>query len=46
MNNFNRACIEILEELKKQDIKNQHQLNQIKLKILSKYKSNGITFDG
>jgi len=41
MNNFNRACIEILEELKKQDIKNQHQLNQIKLKILSKYKSNG-----
>jgi len=41
MSNFNQACFEILEELKKQDIKNQYQLNKIKLKILNKHKANG-----
>ena len=39
MDYFNQACLEILEELKKNDVKSQHQLNQIKLKILKRYNS-------
>ena len=39
MNYFKQACVEILEEIKKNDVKSQHQLNQIKLKILNKYKA-------
>ncbi|MBI2655434.1 tRNA uridine(34) 5-carboxymethylaminomethyl modification radical SAM/GNAT enzyme Elp3 [Candidatus Woesearchaeota archaeon] len=41
MDNFKQACDEILEELKTKDVKTQHQLNRIKLKILNKHKSNG-----
>ena len=41
MDNFKQACDEILEELKKKDVKTQHQLNQVKLKVLNKHKSNG-----
>ena len=41
MSNFNQICIEILQELRKKDVKTQKQLNQIKLKILNKYKTNG-----
>ena len=42
MNNFKHVCVEILNEIKKNNPKTQHQLNQIKLKILNKYKTNGI----
>lgn len=41
MDYFKQACVEIVEEIKKKDVKTQRQLNQIKLKILNKYKSNG-----
>ena len=41
MDNFKQICVEILEEIKKNSIKSQHELNQIKLKILNNYKSNG-----
>jgi len=41
MDNFKQACVEILEELKKKDVKTQRQLNQIKLRILNKCKTNG-----
>ena len=41
MDYFNQACIEIIEEVKKNDVKTQHQLNLIKLKILHKYKTQG-----
>ncbi|MBI2656518.1 tRNA uridine(34) 5-carboxymethylaminomethyl modification radical SAM/GNAT enzyme Elp3 [Candidatus Woesearchaeota archaeon] len=39
MDKFQQVCVEILEELKKNSIKTQHELTQTKLKILSKYKS-------
>ena len=39
MSYFKQACIEILEELKKNDIKTQRQLNRIKLGVLNKYKA-------
>ena len=41
MDNFNQVCVEILEELSKNNVKTQYELNQIKLRILSKYKSKG-----
>ena len=41
MDNFKHACVEILEELKKKDVKTQRQLNQIKLIVLNKQKPNG-----
>ncbi|MBI2652027.1 tRNA uridine(34) 5-carboxymethylaminomethyl modification radical SAM/GNAT enzyme Elp3 [Candidatus Woesearchaeota archaeon] len=41
MNYFNDACIEILKEIKKNNPKTQYELNQLKLKILNKYKTNG-----
>mgnify|MGYP001566366677 CR=1 FL=1 len=40
MENFKQVCIEILDEINKKEPKTQHQLNQIKLKILNKYKAN------
>ena len=39
MDYFKQACVEILEELKKKDVKTQRQLNQIKLNVLHKYKA-------
>lgn len=42
MNNFKQACIDIVEELKKTNVKTQHELNQVKLKILNKYKNNNL----
>jgi len=41
MDNFKQICVEILEEIKKINPKTQHELNQIKLKILNKYRTNG-----
>ena len=41
MDNFKQICIEILEEIKKNNTKTQRELNQLKLKILSKYRTNG-----
>src|SRR3989338_2901150 len=41
MDYFKQACIEILEELNKNQIKTQRQLNQIKLSVLHKYKAEG-----
>ena len=41
MDNFSKACIEILDEIRKNDVKTQRELNQLKLKILNKYKSDG-----
>ncbi|MBI4452880.1 tRNA uridine(34) 5-carboxymethylaminomethyl modification radical SAM/GNAT enzyme Elp3 [Candidatus Woesearchaeota archaeon] len=38
MDCFRQACTEIVEELKKKDVKTQHQLNKIKLSVLNKYK--------
>ena len=38
MDYFKHACVEILDELKKKEIKTQRQLNQIKLSVLNKYK--------
>ncbi len=40
MDNFREICTEILEEINKNDVKTQHQLNRLKLKVLNKYKSN------
>jgi|TARA_Y100000310_G_scaffold124950_2_gene123790 elongator complex protein 3 len=42
MDNFRQACVEILEELNKNNVDTKSKLNQIKLKILNKYKSRGI----
>ena len=42
MDYFKQACCEILEEIRIRDIKTQYQLNQVKLRILNKYKSSGI----
>ena len=39
MDYLKQACIEIIEELKKGGIKTQRQLNQVKLGVLNKYKS-------
>ena len=41
MDNFNKACIEIVDEIKKNNIKTQYQLNRIKLKILNRHKAKG-----
>src|SRR3989344_3533307 len=41
MGHFKQACAEIFEEIKRKNPKTQHELNQIKLRILSKYKTNG-----
>jgi len=41
MDNFNQACVEILKEIKKDNVKTKEELNKIKLKILHKYKSTG-----
>src|SRR3989344_3793329 len=42
MNGFEQACAEIAEEIKKHSPKSKHELNQLKLKVLNKYKSNGL----
>ncbi|MBI2659613.1 tRNA uridine(34) 5-carboxymethylaminomethyl modification radical SAM/GNAT enzyme Elp3 [Candidatus Woesearchaeota archaeon] len=42
MNGFEQACIEIAEEIKKYNPKTQHELNQLKLRVLNKYKSDGL----
>ncbi|MBI2658008.1 tRNA uridine(34) 5-carboxymethylaminomethyl modification radical SAM/GNAT enzyme Elp3 [Candidatus Woesearchaeota archaeon] len=42
MNDFEQACIEIAEEINKNNPKTQHELNQLKLKVLNKYKANGL----
>lgn len=39
MDYFKQACVEILEELNKNEVKTQRQLNQVKLSVLNKYKS-------
>ncbi len=39
MDYFKQACVEIVEEAKKNNVKTQRELNQIKLRILHKYKS-------
>src|SRR3989344_6713388 len=39
MDYFKQVCAEILEELNKNDVKTQSQLNQVKLGVLNKYKS-------
>ncbi len=41
MDCLNQICAEILEEIKNHDLKSQRELNQAKLKILNKYKSQG-----
>lgn len=41
MDGFRQACTEMLDEIRRNNPKTQHQLNQIKLKILNKYKANG-----
>jgi len=41
MDHFKQLCIEIVEEIKKNNPKTQRELNQLKLKVLNKYKSNG-----
>lgn len=43
MDIFRQACIGILDEIKNKGIKSQRELNQIKLRILHKLKSNGKT---
>ncbi len=40
MEKFKQICAEILGEIKKNNPKTQHELNQLKLKTLNKYKSN------
>ena len=39
MGNFNQICLEIVNEIRNSNVKTKHQLNQVKLKILKKYKS-------
>ena len=41
MNELKQICFEILKEIKNNNIKTQHELNQVKLKVLNKYKNNG-----
>jgi len=41
MDIFNQVCAEIVEELKRHDTKTQRKLNQIKLAVLNRHKSNG-----
>lgn len=41
MDNFKQICVEILQEIKKNNIKTQHELNQLKIKILNRYIHNG-----
>ena len=41
MDNLKQACFEILDEIKKNNVKSKYHLNQIKLKILNRYKSSG-----
>lgn len=43
MNDFEQACIEIAEEIRKNNPKTQHELNQLKLKVLDRHKSNGLS---
>ena len=42
MNDFEQACAEIVEEIKKSSPRTKHELNQLKLKVLNKYKSKGL----
>ena len=39
MDYFRQACVEIAGEIKNNNVKTQKQLNQVKLKVLNKYKS-------
>ncbi|MBI3036124.1 tRNA uridine(34) 5-carboxymethylaminomethyl modification radical SAM/GNAT enzyme Elp3 [Candidatus Woesearchaeota archaeon] len=39
MDEFKQACIEIVDEIKKINPKSQRQLNQLKLKVLNKYRA-------
>jgi len=41
MDTFKQACLEILDELNKNNVETQHQLSQLKLRILNRYKANG-----
>ena len=41
MNKLKQICIEILNEIIKNDVHSKYQLNKLKLKILNKYKSEG-----
>ena len=40
MNELKQICAEILDGIKESNIKTQHELNRLKLRVLSKYKSN------
>ncbi len=41
MDMFKQACLEILDELNRNNVETQHQLSQLKLRILNRYKANG-----
>ena len=41
MDSFKQICIEILDEIRKATPKNKYELNQLKLKVLNKYKIKG-----
>ena len=44
MGNIRQICIEILEEIRKNDVKTKHDLNQIKIKILNNHKPDKIGY--
>ena len=39
MDRFNQVCFEILDEIRKNNAKTQYELNQLKIKVLNKYKN-------
>ena len=41
MDSFMQACVEIVGEIKKNNIMTQRELNQVKLRILNRHKANG-----
>ncbi|MBI2101385.1 tRNA uridine(34) 5-carboxymethylaminomethyl modification radical SAM/GNAT enzyme Elp3 [Candidatus Woesearchaeota archaeon] len=43
MDKFKQACAEIAEEMQKSLPSSQHELNQLKLKILNNHKANGLS---
>ncbi|MEK6983155.1 MAG: tRNA uridine(34) 5-carboxymethylaminomethyl modification radical SAM/GNAT enzyme Elp3 [Nanoarchaeota archaeon] len=42
MDSFEQLCIEIVEEIKRNGPKTQHELNKSKLKVLSRHKNTGL----
>ncbi len=43
MSHFNKACNEILEEMKITKVTTKHEINRIKISVINKYKSQGMT---